>query len=123
MSIDAPLPRAAQIPNRPLFGPRAGGFRSVRELPRPVALDLVGLLEGRAVDPLDQRLRDRPDGLELDRVRAHLVAGAALAVGRIHLLRGLADGLRQRSLERGPARRALALAAVDAVQRAADPPA
>jgi hypothetical protein len=37
----------------------------------------VGLLEGRPVDPLDQRLRDRPDRAELDRVRAHLVAGLA----------------------------------------------
>src|ERR1700704_2523199 len=66
----------------PLLWPLGRGFRGVWELPRPVALDLVGLLEGRAVDPLDQRLRDRPDGLELDRVRAHLVAGAAFAVGR-----------------------------------------
>src|ERR1700749_333814 len=92
-SIDAPFPRAWQIHDQAGFTPRSGGAVTRKRLAGAVALDLVGLLEGRPVDPLDQRLRDRSDGLELNRVRAHLIAGAALAVGRIHLLRRLADGL------------------------------
>src|SRR5579859_3542134 len=51
-----------------------------------VTLDFVGLLERGSVDPLDQRLLDRSDCPELDRVRAHLVPGRADSVGRIDLI-------------------------------------
>src|ERR1700759_5462434 len=81
MSIDGPLPSAWQIPDQADFAPWVGGAGTQKRLSGTVGLDLVGLLEGRPVDPLDQRQRGRG---------------------------------------RSPARRALALAAVDAVQRAAE---
>ena len=93
--------------------------------PAPIALramtrDLVSLLERRAVDPFDQRLADHPDRAELDRVRAHLIAGGAHAVRRIHLLGGLGDRLAERGLERRAALGQRSAPAVLAVQRPGD---
>ena len=54
-------------------------------LARHPALDLVDLLEGRAVDPVDQRLRGAADGAEVDRVEAPLVGVRALRVAAVEL--------------------------------------
>src|ERR1035437_108335 len=94
--------------------------RVVLRLTGPVAQELVRLLERRPVDPWDQRLRDRPDRAELDRIGAHLVAGGADLVGRIDLLRRLSDRLAQRRLERRSAALQRAAPAVDPVQRTED---
>src|SRR4051794_38824154 len=83
-------------------------------------LDLVRLLEGRAVDPVDQRLRRAADRAEVDRVEAPLIGVRALRVAAVEL--GRRDG--QCGHERLPQRRAATLqrpaTAVDARVRPAD---
>src|SRR5204862_900949 len=57
--------------------------RAERRRPLPVALDLDGLLVGRAVDPRDQRLGARAQRPEADRVEAHLIAVLAADAPRV----------------------------------------
>src|SRR5205085_9062213 len=75
------------------------------------ALNLHYLLERRAVDPLDVRLRDRAERPHDDRVpaplRATLLARLGVELARRHL-----DRLRQGACEHRPAGLAVAVAAV-----------
>ena len=58
----------------------------------PMSLNLVCLLECRTIDPLEQRLSDRTDRAELDRIGTHLIAGAAHAVRGVDRLRRHLEG-------------------------------
>lgn len=68
-------------PNPALLHPANLGPGLRRDPPAlPVVEDLDDLLEGRAIDPVDERLVDQADGAKLDRVVTPLVV-AARAIG------------------------------------------
>src|SRR3954470_8527892 len=84
-----------------------------------VAADLDRLLERRAVDPVDQRLRDGAQGPHSDGVEALLAAGAAGVVAHlvvpVQLRRTVVrERLLERALEQPRAAPPLAAAAIDA---------
>ena len=57
-----------------------------------MSLNLGYLLECRTIDPLEQRLSDRTDRAELDRIGTHLIAGAVHAVRGVDRLRRQLEG-------------------------------